>query len=65
MLKTTFVELLLYGALLLIRNGVSVYSNHLSYTCCFGGWYVLESRCVFLLNASATVYHLNACLSGS
>ncbi len=51
MLKTTFVELLLYGALLLIWNGLSAHSNHLSYTCCCGCWYVLDCWYIFLLDA--------------
>ncbi len=51
MLKATMLELILYGTHL-TWNGVSAYSSNLSYTLFFGGWYILESRCVFLLDAS-------------
>ncbi len=60
MLELTVVELLLYGALLLIWNGVSAYSNHLSYTRCFGGSVHsgesvrLSSRCLGLYTISMT-----------
>ncbi|PBK92264.1 hypothetical protein ARMGADRAFT_1105072 [Armillaria gallica] len=43
MLQATMLELILYGTHL-TWNGVSAYSSNLSYTLCFGGWYILESR---------------------